>query len=59
MQTNAELTREYFNIMDSLEGDIQGRRDARAYMDRSTAIVHHQWTPPSCPACSTSAHTTP
>lgn len=42
MQTNAELTREYFQIMDQLDGDIQGRRDARAYMDRSTAIVHHQ-----------------
>lgn len=42
MKTNAELTREYFEIMDSLDGDIQGRRDARAYMDRSTAIVHHQ-----------------
>lgn len=42
MQTNAELTREYFQIMDELDGDIQGRRDARAYMDRSTAIVHHQ-----------------
>lgn len=42
MQTNAELTREYFDIMDALDGDIAGRRDARAYMDRSTAIVHHQ-----------------
>mgnify|MGYP002564605573 CR=1 FL=1 len=42
MQTNSELTREYFEIMDALDGDIQGRRDARAYMDRSTAIVHHQ-----------------
>lgn len=42
MQTNSELTREYFEIMDALDGDVQGRRDARAYMDRSTAIVHHQ-----------------
>ena len=42
MQTNAQLTREYFEIMDALGGDIEGRRAARAYMDRSTAIVHHQ-----------------
>ena len=42
MPTNAQLTREYFEIMDSLDGDIAGRRAARAYMDRSTAIVHHQ-----------------
>ena len=42
MQTNSELTREYFEIMDALDGDIDGRRAARAYMDRSTAIVHHQ-----------------
>ena len=42
MQTNSELTREYFEIMDALDGDIQGRRDARAYMDRPTAIVRPQ-----------------
>lgn len=40
--TNAELTREYFQIMNELDGDVAGRRDARAYMNRSTAIVHHQ-----------------
>ena len=42
MQTNAQLTSEYFDYLAELEGDIAGRRTARAYMQRSTAIVHHQ-----------------
>lgn len=32
MRTNADLTRGHFEIMDALDGDIQGRRDARACM---------------------------
>ena len=39
---NAALTEEYFAIADSLGGDIEGRRAARAYMLDSTAIVHHR-----------------
>lgn len=42
MPTNAELTREYLDIAASLGGDIAGRREAHAYMQDSTAIVHHQ-----------------
>lgn len=42
MPTNAEYTREYFDIIDSLEGDIVGRRTAFDYMKNSTAIVHHE-----------------
>ena len=41
MTKNAQYTDEYLAIADSLGGDIQGRRDARAYMKASTAIVHH------------------
>ena len=41
MSKNASYTDEYLAIANSLEGDIAGRRDARAYMRRSTAIVHH------------------
>ncbi|MDR0513948.1 MAG: hypothetical protein LBG81_02130 [Coriobacteriaceae bacterium] len=40
--TNADLTQAWFDEMDALEGDIPGRRAARAYMEASTAIVHHQ-----------------
>lgn len=40
--TNADYTREYFQIMGELGGDIAGRRAARDYMKNSTAIVHHQ-----------------
>ncbi len=39
---NAEYTNEYFAIMDGLDGDIAGRRDAFAYLKGSTAIVHHR-----------------
>lgn len=39
---NAALTDEYFAIAESLNGDIPGRRAARAYMLESTAIVHHR-----------------
>ncbi|MDD6651647.1 MAG: circularly permuted type 2 ATP-grasp protein [Eggerthellales bacterium] len=42
MATNAELTNEYFQIMNERDGDIAGRRQAFAYMKESTAIVHHQ-----------------
>lgn len=42
MPTNADYTREYFVLMDSLDGDIPGRRAAYDYMQNSTAIVHHQ-----------------
>lgn len=38
---NAQYTREYFDIMNELGGDVAGRRAARAYMNSSTAIVHH------------------
>ena len=40
--TTTQLTQEYFDIMDSLDGDIDGRRATRAYMKQSTAIVHHR-----------------
>ncbi len=39
---NAAYTQEYLDIAASLDGDIAGRRAARAYMDSSSAIVHHQ-----------------
>ena len=39
---NAAYTQEYIDIANSLDGDVPGRRAARAYMDASTAIVHHQ-----------------
>lgn len=42
MARNVEYTREYFDIMDGLGGDIVGRRNARDYMKSSTAIVHHE-----------------
>ena len=42
MKTNAELTAEYFGIIDSLDGDVESRRHAHDYMKSSTAIVHHQ-----------------
>lgn len=41
MQDRA-LTQEYFDIIASLHGDIPGRKAAQAYMQDSTAIVHHQ-----------------
>lgn len=42
MQKNAELTAAYFQIIDDLDGDIEGRRKAYEYMKSSTAIVHHE-----------------
>jgi len=42
MAQNADYTQEYFDLMESLDGDIIGRRKAFAYMRQSTAIVHHE-----------------
>ena len=42
MTTNADYTREYFDIMESLGGDVESRRAAYEYMQASTAIVHHR-----------------
>ncbi len=42
MSYNADYTREYFAIMESLQGDVPGRRAAYDYLQGSTAIVHHQ-----------------
>ena len=41
MASNADYTQEYFDIMAGLDGDVPGRRKAYAYMQQSTAIVHH------------------
>lgn len=42
MLSDAQLTQEYFDIMNSLDGDMQGRKGAQEYMESSTAIVHHR-----------------
>lgn len=42
MLSNNAYTQEYFDIMESLDGDIESRRTAYDYMKNSTAIVHHQ-----------------
>ncbi len=42
MDTNADYTRAYLQIIDDLDGDIPSRRAALAYMRASTAIVHHR-----------------
>ena len=42
MPSNADYTREYFDILEGLRGDVPGRRAAFAYMQSSTAIVHHR-----------------
>lgn len=42
MAQDAAYTREYFDILDELDGDVEGRRQAFSYMRASTAIVHHQ-----------------
>lgn len=39
--SNTALTKEYFQIIESLDGDLVGRRNARSYMLDSTGIVHH------------------
>lgn len=41
-QSNAELNQEYHDIIMALDGDKDSRREARRYMDSSTAIVHHR-----------------
>ena len=41
MTANAQLTSEYIHEIEKLGGDAQGRRAARAYMEGSTAIYHH------------------
>ena len=41
MTKNAEYTREFLDIVDSLDGDIPGRENAFAYMENSTALVHY------------------
>lgn len=46
MQTNSELTREYFEIMDALGGDIQGSREARLHVRSQvgrTPLRVRQW----------------
>ena len=42
MPANAAYTREYFEILDSLGGDIAGRRAAYDYVQHSTAICHNE-----------------
>lgn len=42
MSTNSDYTKEYFEIMDDLDGDIESRRQAYEYMLASSAIVHHE-----------------
>ena len=38
---NTQYTREYLDIADALDGDISGRKNAFAYMENSTALVHY------------------
>ena len=42
MNTNADYTSAYLQIIDDLDGDIPSRRAAYDYMRASTAIVHHR-----------------
>lgn len=42
MPTNADYTREYFEITKKLDGDIASRRKAFSYMKNSTAIYHDE-----------------
>ncbi len=42
MKSNTDLTEEYFDCMNSYNGDIEGRKQALNYMKRSTAIVHER-----------------
>jgi hypothetical protein len=39
---DADLTREYLDIIEDLDGDMDSRRASYKYMLGSTAIVHHQ-----------------
>ena len=48
---NAAYTQQYIDIANSLDGDVPGRRAARAYMDASTAIVHHRVENPRFAIC--------
>ncbi len=45
MQTDAELTNEYFDVLDELDGDIESRRQAYEYIQGSNAIVHGEVVP--------------
>lgn len=42
MKSNKALVEEYFDISARLNGDIASRRRAHAYMQQSSAIVHHR-----------------
>lgn len=42
---NGKYTKEYFDIIDGLEGDLPGRRAAARFMRQSSAIVHGEVTP--------------
>ncbi len=42
MDTNADYTRDYFDIINSLNGDVASRRAAYNYIQSSTAIVHRR-----------------
>ena len=42
MTSNSEYTEAYLRIIADLNGDVDGRRSAHAYMKSSTAIVHHR-----------------
>ncbi|WP_251198096.1 carboxylate--amine ligase [Anaerotardibacter muris] len=42
MLSDDKLTQEYFDTMNALDGDAEGRAAAQAYMDASSAIVHHR-----------------
>ncbi len=40
MKSNTALTEEYFELLTSFDGDIEGRKKDYSYMKNSTAIVH-------------------
>lgn len=42
MGMDEAYTKEYFDIIDDLDGDLPSRKSAFEYMSNSTAIVHHQ-----------------
>ena len=42
MKSNTALTEEYFELLNSLDDDIGGRKKAFSYMKNSTAIVHER-----------------
>ena len=48
MLSNTQLTQEYIDIINELDGDVEGRRIAAEYMAQSTAIVHHTHVANSC-----------